>query len=261
MSTTSSESQPDSPRSHEEVLADAVRVLTEAARLTRPVLEPDGDASAAEGRAVWVDSGRREQADWAEFVTLALAGRPGSWEAEGVRNLLTSTVGHDEAHLLEHRTEPVVIKAHVDEIMADQDVWKAYDDATQELDRRYEAIGIPSAPTAEDAAELEPATDEQERQAEALIALEDRLEQLRQQDWTQYGQALKANIEAAARRTGLRVPVVVNLELETYRRTSLGSTYGLSEQLLEEAIEATPLPGNGRGPLERLVEDTSGSQA
>ena len=143
-------------RPAEQVLADAVRVLTEAARLTRPVLER-ATAGADGDQPEWVDSGRREQADWAEFVTLALAGaaanvggleaalagRSGSWEAEGVRNLLTSTVGHDEAVLLEHRTEPVVVEVYVDEILSDQDAWKAYDDATQELNRRYEAIGIP----------------------------------------------------------------------------------------------------------------------
>lgn len=114
---------------------------------------------------------------------------------------------------------------YVDEVMSDQDVWKAYDDATQELDRRYEASGIPSATTAEAAAELEPATDEQERQAEAIGALENRLEELRLQDWAQYGQALKANIEAAARRTGLRVPVEVNVDLQTHRSTRPDSAW------------------------------------
>ncbi len=76
--------------------------------------------------------------------------------------------------------------------------------------------------------------------------------QLRLQDWAQYGQALKANIEvAAARRTSLRVPVVVNVDLQTHRGLP-EPTSGLSEQLLQEAIEATPLPGDGRSPLERL---------
>lgn len=80
-------------RTYEQLLAAAVEVLTAAAR--RP-------------------------GDWAEFVTLALAGaaanvggvetalagRPGSWEADGVRNLLYATVGHDEHDLQRHRTEP-----------------------------------------------------------------------------------------------------------------------------------------------------------
>lgn len=138
---------------------------------------------------------------------------------------------------------------YVDEILSDQDMWKPYDDATQELNRRYEAIATPAAA----AAQLEPATDEQERQGEAIGAPEDRLEELRLQDWAQYGQALKANIEAgAARRRSLRVPEVVNVDLQTYRGDGRASVWGLSEQLLEEAIEATPLPGDARSPLERL---------
>lgn len=54
-------------------------------------------------------------------------------------------VGHDEEYLLQHRTESVVIVVHVGEILLDQGVWKAYDDAEQELTRRYDVIGIHSA--------------------------------------------------------------------------------------------------------------------
>lgn len=106
-------------RPYMEVLHDAVAVLTEAARLTnQPVrqtssgqLEPDPDPRAA------------VPIDWAEFVTLALAGaaanvgstakilsgRPGSWEADRVGTTLESTVGVDDEHLLRHRTEPVTV--------------------------------------------------------------------------------------------------------------------------------------------------------
>lgn len=102
-------------RPAEDVLADAIRVLTEATRLRRSTMRQ----TAAGG---WeVDPGRTEPADWAEFVTLALAGaaanaggienvlvgRPGSWEAGRVRDTLYSTVGEDEATLWQHRTEPL----------------------------------------------------------------------------------------------------------------------------------------------------------
>lgn len=124
-------------RPYEQVLSDAVRVMTEAARLTWSRADGGG------GVAV--------HTDWAEFVTLALAGaaanaggienvlagRPGSWEADHVRQLLISTFGHDEQQLPEHRTEPVVVEVFVDEIMVDLGMWKAYDDAQQELTRRY----------------------------------------------------------------------------------------------------------------------------
>src|SRR4051812_25004805 len=86
-----------------QLLAEAIRVLTAAARLTRPVLERDEQASETEGTPVWADSGRTEPDDWAEFVSqalagaaanvggveTALAGRPGSWEADFTRQLLT----------------------------------------------------------------------------------------------------------------------------------------------------------------------------
>jgi hypothetical protein len=72
-----------------------------------------------------------------EFVTFALAGaaasirrveavlmgRPGSWEAEGIRQLLVPTAGDDQ--LLAHRTEPVVTNLYVDEITLDAGVWAA----------------------------------------------------------------------------------------------------------------------------------------
>lgn len=127
-------------RPREDVLADAIRVLTEAARLTRPL--PESQAAAANraaGQSAGGESGR-EPADWAEFVThalagaaaniggieAALAGRPGSWEADGVRDLLTSTVGHDEEYLLAHRTEALVFVLDVDDVLEDLGAWKAY---------------------------------------------------------------------------------------------------------------------------------------
>lgn len=95
----------DVPRAYGEVLADAVRCLTEAARLTNHPMrqsvsgdwEPDPNATPP-------------PIDWAAFVTEALAGaaaniggtevilagRPGSWEAAKVREILYSTVGIDD---------------------------------------------------------------------------------------------------------------------------------------------------------------------
>lgn len=137
-----------------------------------------------------------------------------------------------------------------------------YDDASQELARRYEAIGIatvtgvPGDPVTDDAVSgLDPATEEQERQAEEIAELETRLEQQRLQDWTSYGRALQAAVEAqAAQLPGLTVPVVVRIELETSRWTNEqgGATGGLIDQLLSAAIQSTELPGGGRPPLLRL---------
>ena len=143
------------PRPYTEVLYDAIAALTEAANLTnQPVRqnssgewEPDPDPRAA------------LPIDWAEFVTQALAGaaanigsteqilagRPGSWEAERVRQTLQSTVGADDEYLLQHRTEPVVIDLWVDSILRDinDSTYDDYRDAELELASRAEAIPDP----------------------------------------------------------------------------------------------------------------------
>jgi hypothetical protein len=249
--TTTSEAPAE--RSYEDVFADAVRVMTEAARLTRPVMGQDEAASEAAGHPVWVETDRREPADWAEFVagvlcavaanvgstSRVLAGRPGSWEADAVRQLISGTVGWDDDYLPEHRTEPVEVTLYVDEILGDADVWLAYDEAQTELQDRYEALP-------------EEATEAEVTAADALLG---KLEQQKERDWAEYGAALKSAVEAAAAAVqGLRVPVVVHVDLETYRtqRPSGDGLFGMVEQLIEEAMVATPLPGGGRAPLERL---------
>jgi hypothetical protein len=246
-------------RSYDAVLADAVRVLTEAARRSVAWTDRDGHD-------------HQQQADFAEFVThavagaaaniggieFALAGRPGSWEADKVRDMLHSTVGHDEAYLLEHRTEPVVVRVHVDDILNELGVWQLYDEAHAELDRRYEAVGTPEVggiagtPEVEDAiARLEPATPEQEAACEAIDALRDRLTVQRLREWADYGEAFKANVLRAAGEVfpGLRVPVEVIVELEW--QNDLGrsdpevESGGPAWRLWETARLATPLPGAG----------------
>lgn len=108
--------------------ADAIRILTEAVRLTNT---PTRQTSTG----TWEPdpTGTPQPIDWAEFVTLALAGaaanlgsiyrilagRPGSREAVKVREVLESTVGVDDQHLWEHRTEPVQVHLHVGNILRD----------------------------------------------------------------------------------------------------------------------------------------------
>lgn len=142
-------------RPHDEVLADAIAVLTEATRLTNQLSrrtdtgqwEPDPDPRAA------------VPIDWAAFVTLALAGaaanagsidkalagRPGSWEAERVRQTLESTV-FDDKDLLRHRTEPVIVDLWVESILSylgdssDDD----YNDAAMQVDARANDVPQPT---------------------------------------------------------------------------------------------------------------------
>ena len=103
---------------HATLWAEAVTVLTQAIRLT--CLRGDGTV---------------EPADFADFLVTALvsaaanvgsvervvAGRPGSWEAGLVRDLLRGVVGYeDEAQtLVGHRTEPVVVPLNVAQLVED----------------------------------------------------------------------------------------------------------------------------------------------
>jgi hypothetical protein len=143
------------PRPYDEVLHDAIAALTEAAHLTN---QPMRQSSSGQWEAD-PDPRAALPIDWAEFVTHALAGatanvggteqilagRPGSWEAERVRETLQSTVGVDDEHLLRHRTEPVVIDLWVQSILADTSdaCYDDYRDAELELSRREDAIPEP----------------------------------------------------------------------------------------------------------------------
>ena len=105
--------------------------------------------------AVVRDPVRTEPADFAEFLTLAVTGAAAKvgrsrscWragrgrEADYVRNMLHSTVGFEEAQLLEHRTEPVVLTVDVEAILWDLGIGELYDESLRELQRRECAIGV-----------------------------------------------------------------------------------------------------------------------
>ncbi|WP_306358657.1 MULTISPECIES: hypothetical protein [unclassified Nocardia] len=114
---------------------DAIRALTQAARLKRRVgLEEDGK---------W------EQIDFADLacqilsavaaniggIEALLAGRPGSWEAAKVRDLLYSAVGPNEDYLLEHRTEPVTVRLCVSEVAESAGHSEQFEPSPEERDR------------------------------------------------------------------------------------------------------------------------------
>src|SRR3954451_2806122 len=130
-------------RGWDELLATAVRVLTEAARLRH-------FSGAGTGQEATVP------VDFAEFVSLAvagatanvggidavLAGRPGSWEAGYVRDMLVSTVGWDEEYLWEHRTEPLVIRIDVDVILSELGIAGLFDESDAEITHREDAVDV-----------------------------------------------------------------------------------------------------------------------
>jgi hypothetical protein len=146
----------------------------------------------------------------------------------------------------------------VDDILNELGFWQLYDEAHDELDRRHDAIGIPTAagvpgdPTFEAAlAALEPATPEQQAASDAVEALRQRLDAQQKADYAAYGDAFKANIHRAAAELfpGLRVPVEVIVELDWQNDIGLSDTDfergGPTWRLWETARLNTPLAGTG----------------
>src|SRR5215472_6076705 len=175
-------------RTYDEVLSDAVRVLTEAARRVITLTDRDGRA-------------RHEQADFAEFVAHALAaaaaniggiepilaGRPGSWEADHLRDLLCATAGYDEQFLLQRRTEPVVVGVRVSEILGDLGIRTLYEQAYDELERREDVICAASP-------HAKPISQEQHAEQAVIDELRAALHAQRFRDWADYGAAFRANV-------------------------------------------------------------------
>ena len=218
------------PRPAGAVLADAVRVLTEASRLTTASTRPGGGAV---------------RADWARFVALAVAGAaanaggveavleggPGTPEAELLRRLLVGTLGHYEEHLLEHRTEPLRITVHVEELLEGTGLALAYEDAAAELHRRRGR-----APDAV---------------VDGLLAA---LREQRAADWAAYGEGVARRVEALARALpGPPVALEVGVAVAGVRApVERENPSGLEQRLLEDACGAVEVPGGGRFPLDRL---------
>jgi hypothetical protein len=228
-------------RTYDEVLADAVRVLTEAAR--RVITWTDRD-----GRA------RHEQADFSEFVTHALAGaaaniggiepilagRPGSWEADHLRDLLCATAGYDEHFLLERRTEPVVVRVHVSEILDDLGIWTLHEQAYDELERREDVICAASP-------HAKPISQEQHAEQAVIDELRAALHAQRLRDWADYGAAFRANVLRAAGELFPTLPVPVEVIVELDRQDDHGvddEWDGPVWRLWKAARSSTPLPGS-----------------
>lgn len=317
-------------------LVEAIAVLTAAARIPRPRMTQTPTGEWAEDPTAGPD-----QMDWAEFVTLALAGaaaniggidailtgRSGSWEAAGVRQLLESTVGTDEARLWEYRTEPINITLYVDELVVDHahEAYSAYDAAAEEILRRIRAVDekeppidydrftwsydrtpdggwigrTPETPawswdawrsqpwrdyevnsldtieeqlrssdlieqvyiakSREAAEQMWRLEDERDAKLGVFAELEEQLEEQRIREWTAYGEALKARIEAVAGSTpGLQVPVNVTVDVQTFRRLEQQQAdqrfwNSLESRLIESALMDTPTPADLPGtPLDRL---------
>jgi hypothetical protein len=225
-------------RTYDEVLADAVRVLTEAARRVITRIDRDGRA-------------RHEQADFAELVTHALAGaaaniggiepilagRSGSWEADHLRDLLCATAGYDEHFLLERRTEPVVVRVYVSAILDDLGIWTLYEQAYDELERREDVICAASPYP-------KPISQDQDAELAAIDELRAGLHAQRLRESAAYGAAFRANVLRAAGELFPTLPVAVEVIVELDRQHDHGVWDGPVWRLWEAARSSTPLPGS-----------------
>ena len=125
MTTTLQAVEPAEPNP----VADAIAALTAAARQTRV-------------RGAGTEQATVEPVDFGEIATYVLtavaanlggveellAGRPGSWEADYVRQIVHSTAGDDDAELLRYRTEPVRLPFDAEDVFYDFGLGDLYDD-------------------------------------------------------------------------------------------------------------------------------------
>lgn len=120
-------------------IARAIAALTEAARGTRTI-------------GAGTPNEHQEPADFGEIACYVLtavaanigstegllAGRPGSWEADYVRQIINSTAGTEDAALLAYRTEPFVLRVDAEGDFDDFGLTDLYEEAAAAVDRAYE---------------------------------------------------------------------------------------------------------------------------
>jgi hypothetical protein len=121
-------------------IADAIAALTAAARRERTIgagtpnehIEPVdfGEIACHVITAVAANVGG---------VEVLLSGRPGSWEADYVRQIVQSTAGDDDTELLRYRTEPVRIEFDAEEAFDDFGLTGLYERDVDELATRSAA--------------------------------------------------------------------------------------------------------------------------
>lgn len=193
-------------------------------------------------RATWTMDDRTERYDFGEIacrvlaavaanlggIDALLAGRPGSWEADHVRQMLYSTVGYDEEYLMEHRTEPVRLVLDPEDVFYDFGLYVMHDD---------------EANTAAEETFDETKTEAELNRAEAVS---DAIEQLYQDDLTAYVAAYTDTVKQAAVELGITVPVELDRVEFGHRGEPEWDT--LAVQLHDAARERTPAPATGQAP-------------
>lgn len=183
-------------------------------------------------------------------VEALLAGRPGSWEADRVRQMVHSTVFEDD--LLKLRTEPVRLLLNPDEVLNDLGLWESYEDAERKLneewDRAHAQYDAELESAQADSAADGPVVDTEARW-DALMGPVDAkltaLEDLWQSDLATYTITYTAVVQQVAAERGITVPVLVDRDDDNWTGSDW---FGLEYELHEHAVARTPLPASGIAP-------------
>lgn len=75
-------------------------------------------------------------------VDQLLAGRPGSWEASYIGQIVTSTAGVDEQELMRWRTEPVRLEFDVEDAFMDLGIYQMYEEESAGAQDAYQAARV-----------------------------------------------------------------------------------------------------------------------
>lgn len=225
--------------------------------------EPDDFqvAVTAVTRAIRAINADQRGGDGGEFITHLLAtvaanlgstdaltaGRPGSWEAAGVSDLLRSTVGHDDEYLLSFRTEPIEIVVNSIYELDDLGMFETYEASIDHIGQVL--FGDRWSPSRD---RLTP------DQLEQIEDIEEQLVELEKHDRAEYQQRFTATVRARFEQLRTEDPgrypahltVTVRFADDNAINDDLADGWGgdLASHLYQHARETTPLPGSDTAP-------------
>jgi hypothetical protein len=228
-------------------------------------LPPEADdfqvAALAIARAIRAINNNQRAGDGAEFITHLLAtvaanlgssdavtaGRPGSWEAAGVGDLLRSTVGYDDEYLLTYRTEPVEVVVNPVYELEDLGLFETYEASIDHIGRAL--FGDRWSPS-RDRLTLD--------QLQQIEDIEEQLVELEKRDRDEYQQRFAATVRARFEQLRTEDPHRYPEHLTNTVRFAdadassddLTDGWGsdLASQLYQHARKHTPLPGCNTQP-------------
>ena len=121
-------------------IADAITALTVVARQERTIGAgtPNEHAERVDFGAIVCQVVTAVAAN-VGGVEVLLSGRPGSWEADCVRQIVQNMTGDDDTELLRYRTEPVRVEIDVEDVFYDFGLTDLYEFDTDELAARVAA--------------------------------------------------------------------------------------------------------------------------